>query len=79
MTDQWPCFLSPEAKYRLLRQQLKAAIVTQDQALLEQAVREFEANDVPDTFGELEKAKKLLLFIKVTEGKALLYINSKAI
>ena len=44
--------------------------MTQDHVLLEQAVHEFEANDVPDTFGELEKAKRLLLYIRTTEGKS---------
>ena len=57
-----------EALQAALREQLKAAIKSEDPSLLKQAIIEFEGNEVPQQKGELDKAKQLLEYLILSQG-----------
>ena len=44
-------------------------MASQDPALLKQAIASFEKANVPDDKGQLEKAKKLLKFLQISNGE----------
>ena len=58
-----------EALYKAKTEALKAAMQSQDPALIKQAIADFEKHDVPDEKGQIAKAKKLLRFLQLSSGK----------
>ena len=52
---------------------MKAAMASQDPALLRKAIADFENNKVSDPKRMLEKAKKMLRFLTISQGTTLLY------
>ena len=63
-----------EAQHRAFRESLKAAMASQDPALLRKAIADFEKNKVADPKHMLDKAKKMLRFLTVSQGQ---YNSSK--
>ena len=61
--------VSAEAQHRAFRESLKAAMASQDPALLRKAIADFEKNKVADPKHMLDKAKKMLRFLTVSQGQ----------
>ena len=57
-----------EAQHRAFRESLKAAMASQDPALLRKAISDFEKNKVRDPKRMLDKAKKMLRFLTISQG-----------
>jgi hypothetical protein len=51
-----------------VREQLKAALKSQDPALLSQAIAEYEERDVPEKNKDLQKAKNLMEYLVLSQG-----------
>ena len=66
--------LFAEAKYKKVRDNLRTANASQDPELLRQAIKDFKAYKVPEKNGDLTKAKRLLEFLMISQGKRDIYV-----
>jgi hypothetical protein len=67
------------AKHKTQRNELRAAMSSLDQQLLQQAVQQFQASGTPDKKEELQKAKDLLLYLQLSERRSFIIRNTSCI
>ncbi len=68
--------LPTEAKRQVWRNQLKAATSSGDPDLLRKAIHDFESHNVPDSDGRLAAAKRMLDFLRISQGTQIQLLKS---